>query len=377
VTPFKKWLEKLPHTRFLTWFSPCVWGGVDGYTNIRSFYHGTSIGRAIVDKFWSILGSDVIELNKYDSHPETAKLKPWSNPMFVASSIAILNYEKDFFDVVKGGLVKIHIADINGLSKQSVHLSNGTKLHTDALCCVTGWKHVPPIKFLPEGIAEEMGVPHMLSDKSFPSGTLLGQVDREILNRFPRLKDQPLQKIQNRHYQPLLENKGVSSKEAITPSKPLTPYTLYHFIAPPSSHFLKTRDLAFVGLVLSFSTPMIAHVQSAWVSAYFDDKISSLPRNPSSEFMSRFQHEAALHNRFGKWRYPSGFGHSLPDFVFDAVPYLDLLLQDMGLPVHRKGGMLAEITSPYGPEDYATLVDDWKKSQAETGKPWYGWLHTL
>jgi hypothetical protein len=242
---------------------------------------------------------------------------------------------------------------------------------------VTGWKHVPPIKFLPEGIAEEMGVPHMLSDKSFPSGTLLGQVDREILNRFPRLKDQPLQKIQNRHYQPLLENKGVSSKEAITPSKPLTPYTLYHFIAPPSSHFLKTRDLAFVGLVLSFSTPMIAHVQSAWVSAYFDDKISSLPRNPSSEFMSRFQHEAALHNRFGKWRYPSGFGHSLPDFVFDAVPYLDLLLQDMGLPVHRKGGMLAEITSPYGPEDYATLVDDWKKSQAETGKPWYGWLHTL
>jgi cation diffusion facilitator CzcD-associated flavoprotein CzcO len=26
VTPFKKWLEKLVHTRFLTWFSPCVWG---------------------------------------------------------------------------------------------------------------------------------------------------------------------------------------------------------------------------------------------------------------------------------------------------------------------------------------------------------------
>ncbi|KAG5798054.1 hypothetical protein H9Q69_002928 [Fusarium xylarioides] len=299
VTPLKKWLEKLAHIRMLTWFSPCSWGAADGYVKTRSFYHGTFIGRAIVDKFWSILGNDVITLNKYDSHPETAKLKPWSNAMFVATSIGILNYEKDFFEVVKEGLVKIHIADIERLS----------------------------------GITEDIGMPHTPSPNSFPYASLLDQVDKEIFDKFPRLKDQPIQKVQNSKYHTLLEDKGLSSNDDITPSTELTPYTLYHFIIPPSSQFLKTRDIAFVGMLVNFSNPIVSHVQSLWMNAFFDDMIPSLPRNPSPEFVSRFQHEAVLHSRFGKWRYPGGFGHSFPDFVFDAVPYLDLLLKDLGLPI--------------------------------------------
>lgn len=377
VTPFKKWLEKLAHIRMLTWFSPCSWGAADGYVKTRNFYHGTFIGRAIVDKFWSILGKDVITLNKYDSHPETAKLKPWSNAMFVATSIGILNYEKDFFEVVKEGLVKIHIADIERLSTQTVHLSDGTALHTDVLCCATGWKHVPPIRFLPEGIAEDIGMPHTPSPNSFPYASLLDKVDKEIFDKFPRLKNQPIQKVQNSKYHTLLEDKGLSSNDTITPSTDLTPYTLYHFIIPPSSQFLKTRDIAFVGMLVNFSNPIVSHVQSLWMNAFFDDMIPSLPRNPSPEFVSRFQHEAVLHSRFGKWRYPGGFGHSFPDFVFDAVPYLDLLLKDLDLPFYRKNGVVAEMTDPYGPEDYTTVVDEWKAKQLEPEAPWYQWIHAL
>ncbi|KAM0561469.1 hypothetical protein ACHAPJ_003352 [Fusarium lateritium] len=367
VTPFKKWLEKLAHIRMLTWFSPCSWGAADGYVKTRNFYHGTFIGRAIADQFWKILGNDVIGLNQYDAHPETAKLKPWVNPMFVATSLGILNYDKDFFEVVKEGLVKIHIADINGLSKQTVHLSNGTELHTDALCCATGWKHVPPIKFLPEGIAEDIGIPHTPSPKSFPSKSLLDQVDKDIFEQFPRIKNQPVEKVQNSKYQPLLENKGLSSKDAITPSTPLTPYTLYHFIAPPSSQTLKMRDFAVVGIVVNFSVPIVAHVQSIWINAFFDDKIPSLPRDPSPDTLARIQYDAVLHSRFGKWRYPAGFGHSYPDFVFDAIPYIDLLLKDLSLPIYRKNGMFAEMTDPYGPEEYKTLVDEWKEKELQTG----------
>ncbi|KAL9563306.1 hypothetical protein ACKAV7_012386, partial [Fusarium commune] len=226
--PFKKWLEKLAHIRMLTWFSPCSWGAADGYVKTRNFYHGTFIGRAIVDKFWSILGNDVITLNKYDSHPETAKLKPWSNAMFVATSIGILNYEKDFFEVVKEGLVKILFADIERLSTQTVHLSDGTALPIRMCCAVsTGWKHVPPIRLLPEGIAEDIGMPHTPSPNSFPYASLLDQVDKEIFDKFPRLKDQPIQKVQNSKYHTLLEDKGLSSNDTITPSTDLTPYTLY------------------------------------------------------------------------------------------------------------------------------------------------------
>lgn len=362
VTPLKKWLEKLAHTRMLTWFSPCTWGDADGYVGTRNFYHGSAVGRAIVNKFWGILGGDVLALNQYDAHPETAKLKPWSNPMFVASSLSILNYETPFFDLVKSGKVKVHIADINGLSEKKVHLSDGTVLETDALCCSTGWKHLPPIKFLPEGIAEELGIPHTPSPTTFPSAELVEKIDKEILDRFPRLKDQP---VQNKKMQPLLANKGISTKDAINPSTPLTPYTLYHFIAPPSSKFLATRDIAFMGILMNFTVSTIAHAQSLWVNAYFDDKIPSLSNVVSAEDVDKFQHEAVLHSRFCKWRYPAGYGSKYPDFVFDAVPYLDLLLKDMELNIYRKGGgMAAEATDPYGPEDYRTLVDEYKEKQA-------------
>nr|RBQ94866.1 hypothetical protein FVER53263_10290 [Fusarium verticillioides] len=262
VTPLKKWLEKLAHIRMLTWFSPCNWGAAYGYVKTRNFYHGTFIERAIVDKFWSIRGNDVITPNKYDSHSETAKLKPWSNAMFVATSIGILNYEKDFFEVVKEGLVKIHIADVERLS----------------------WKHVPPIRFLPDGITEDIGMPHTPSPSSFPYASILDQVDKEIFDKVPRLKDQPIQKVQNSKYHTLLEGKGLSSNDDITPSTELTPYTLYHFIIPPSSQFLKTRDIAFVGMVVNFSHPIVSNVQSLWMNAFFDDMIPALPRNPSPEF---------------------------------------------------------------------------------------------
>lgn len=361
VTPLKKWLEKLVHTRMLTWFSPCSWGNADGYVSTRNFYHGSAIGRAIVKKFWGILGSDVIALNQYDSHPETAKLKPWSEAFFVASGLSILNYETNFFDLVKDGIVKVHIADIDGLSERKVHLSDGSVLETDALCCSTGWKHVPPIKFLPEGIAEELGVPHTPSPTSFPPSELVEKADREILERFPRLKDQP---VQNKKYEPLLQNKGLSSNDDITPSTALTPWSLYHFIAPPSEKFLATRDIAFAGILMNITVSTIAHAQSLWINAFFDGAIPSLEGVSSPEQIDNFKYEAVLHSRFCKWRYPAGYGNKYPDFVFDAVPYLDLLLGDMGLKIYRKNGLAAEATSPYGPEDYRTLLDEWKDKQA-------------
>lgn len=360
VTPLKKWLEKLVHTRMLTWFSPCSWGNADGWVGTRNFYHGSTLGRAIVNKFWDILGGDVLALNQYDAHPETAKLKPWSEAFYVASSLSILNYDTDFFDLVRDGIVKVHIADINGLSdKNKVHLSSGAVLETDALCCSTGWKHVPPIKFLPEGIDNDLGIPHTPTHASFPSTELVARVDRDILARFPRLRDQP---VQNNKYEPLLQNRGLSSSDDITPSTSLTPWTLYHFIAPPSERFLARRDIAFAGILMNITVSTVAHAQSLWINAYFDRAIPSLNHAAawSSEQVDRFKYEAVLHNRFCKWRYPAGHGSKFPDFVFDAMPYLDMLLGDMGLDVYRKDGLVAEATSPYGPEDYRTLVDEWK-----------------
>lgn len=350
----------------LTWFSPCLWGDADGYIGTRHFLHGTAIGRTIVDAFWKVLGGDVMTLNAYDSHPDTAKLKPWTEAMFTGTSFSILNYDTDFFDLVKGGKVKVHLGEIDHLSPGTVHLSDGTEFPADVLLAHTGWKHVPPIKFLPEGIEKELGIPHAPIQNA-PREDLAGQADlvdladKEILERFPRLKNQP---VWNKNYVPLTDQKGIDSDDAVTPYRTLTPYMLHHFIVPPSQRFLRTRDTAFIGMVGNFSNVITAHVQGLWINAYFSGLLAKDPAEAVGDdsAIQKLQYNTVLMNRFGNWRYPTDWGsNKCPSFVFDAVPYLDLLLSDLGLAHYRKKGFMAEWYSPYGPEDYSDVNEEWKE----------------
>lgn len=336
VTPLKKWLEKLTSTRLLTWMSPCIWGWADGYNGVRWFLHGNAIGRIIVNTFWLILGSDVIALNKYDAHPETAKLKPWSNPLFIGSSLSILNYETDFFDLVRDGIVSVHIADIIELKPKTVCLSDGKQLLTDALICCTGWKQTSSINFLPD--PSEVGLRHIPNSRE--PLDLIKRADDEIFTKFPRLKDQPK------------ANPKAKAMEKVNGDGDLTPYRLYRFMVPPS--MTNTHDIAFAGYMLTIATTSCAQLQALWIAAYFDGKIA-LPED--------INYQTILHSRFGKWRCPAGFGDRFPDLAFDSFPYMDMLLFDLGLPRHRKEGMIKEILEPYGVEDYRGLVDEWKAAQ--------------
>ncbi|CAI4214724.1 unnamed protein product [Parascedosporium putredinis] len=229
--------------------------------------------RAITNTFWHVLGSDVITLNGYDSHPEMAKLKPWTSAMFTASTFSILNYDTDFL-----------------------------------------------------------------------SSSVTAAFD---------------------------------SDDQITPDTALSPPLLYHFIAPVSPRFLRTRDFAFAGGIMNFSAAICAHIQGLWIAAYFDGKLVRDPTagistsgpsqrsEPASLSLEDIQYETILYNRFGRWRYPADHGAKFPDFVFDVVPYMDVMMADLGLQVHRKGGWFKEITDPYGPEDYVDINDEWRRKFAE------------
>jgi hypothetical protein len=339
---------------------------VDGYVGIRNFLHGTALGRKIVDIFWGILGNDVITLNKFDSHPETAKLKPWLDAMFVATSFSLLNYETDFFQLVRDGKIRVHISDITGLSPGKVHLADGVQLKADVLLANTGWKHVPTIKFLPEGIEKELGLPHDPNVTPTPEDLasqqdLIDQADKEILERFPRLKKEP---VWNKTYTPLTDQKGIKADDAVTPCTPLTPFMLYRFIVPPSPRFLRTRDIAFVGIVSNFSNIITAHLQGLWIGAYFSGRLTP-EFTPTPDRVDALRRETVLHNRFGRWRYPVDWGNRAPSFIFDAVPYLDLLQRDLGIDSRRKQGILAQVFSPYGPEDYRTVNEEWAAAQKQ------------
>ncbi|TRX87954.1 hypothetical protein FHL15_011158 [Xylaria flabelliformis] len=342
---------------------PCIWGDADGYSTIRKFYHGTAVGRFMVDSFWRVLGSDVMALNKYDSHPDTAKLKPWTEAMFTGSSFSILNYEEDIMELVKSDMIDVYVGEIDHLSPGRVHLADGKEFESDVLLANTGWKHVPPIKLLPEGIEKELGIPHRPTDHASTEDLanhqgLIRRADEEILARFPRLKRQP---VWNKSYKPLTEQKGISSMDEVTPCTPLTPYMLYHFLVPPSPRFLRNRDIAFTGMVSNFSNAITAHLSGLWISAYFEGKLAVDPAAVVDDevALETLQYETLLLNRWGKWRYPTDWGHKNPNFIFDAVPYFDLLQRDLGLDPHRKRGWFAEMTEPYGPDDYDDVTNEW------------------
>lgn len=325
----KKQLEKLLHTRVLTWFSPCPWEGEDGWFFPRRFLHGTAVGRWVVDKFWATLTADVVQLIGYNTHPETKKLLPWNSAFWIGSALGIHNYDSNFFEFAKKGQLRIHVANVDHLSEKTVHLSTGEALKADLAVCATGWQKDPQIKFVNFGDAG-IGLPQPPAEQV----KLVTAADEKILSMFPRLKDQPKLNFQQSN----------------------DPFRLYRFMVPPT--MVQDHNIAFAGMVSTVSTPICANTQALWISAFLDGKLDRLAKTDEE-----ITQEVMLCTQWGKWRYPCGYGDRFPDFVFDAIPYTDLLLNDLGLKANRKTGMLADITEPYGPEDYVGLVDEWVESQ--------------
>ncbi|KAI6898436.1 hypothetical protein KC334_g9737, partial [Hortaea werneckii] len=148
-----------------------------------------------------------------------------------------------------------------------------------------------------------------------------------------------------------------------TPHKQLTPYMLHRFIVPPSERFLRHRDIAITGMSGNFSNTITAHIQGLWISAYFQGRLAKDPAAAvgNQAAMHDLRYQTVLHNRWGRWRYPTDWGSKAPSFIFDAVPYLDLLQRDLGLSPHRKVGVMAEMWSPYMAKDYRTINEEWAR----------------
>lgn len=325
VTPLRRKMEELLHTRCLTWMSPTPWGDEDGYSLIRRLLHGTKIGRMIVRAFWRMLSSDIIKANEYDDckYPSLAPLKPWTSAFWTGSGVSIHNYDSGFFEFVKNGTIRVHTANISLLSPRKVHLSTGEVLDADALVCATGWKKTPSFSFSNWDIKLQRSVSEMTD--------LTQAADAEILARFPILKSQPLLR---------------------SPPKLTDPLRLYRFMVPPA--LWDDRSLAFAGMVSSASTSICANLQGLWISAYLDGKLNRTPVNDTDAVR-----EAVLSSQWGKWRYPCGYGGEVADLAFDALPYFDLLIRDLGLESRRKRSWLAETIEPYKPCDYRTVAKEW------------------
>ena len=388
--PFRCWLEKLVTTRFFSFMSPCIWADVaDGFGYIRSLLHGTATGRTLVGAFWKKLTSDVIDQTGLGKHEELKKLIPNENAFWYGTGVGILNYPRNIYEFVTSGQVEIVRKDVVGLEgEKKVMLAGGESLETDALVLHAGWKFSPGFQILPESKHAGWGLPSTMysPEQKDMWNAIHKRADVEILERFPSLAtgprvDQESLLVNPADVLPCAETEPKRKREEYAPLR------LWRGIAPPSDVTTTERRLVFLGMILDFNGALRAEIGSLWAYAYLNNKLKgpvkalTTSRGGSSELQlqaiaeadskradrarEEIMYDTALFGRFGKWRYPYGMGAKVPDYAFDAVPYFDLLLGDLGLKSWRKGwGWLGEVFGgSYGQEDYKGLVKEWLKKE--------------
>ncbi|KAL8655191.1 MAG: hypothetical protein Q9226_003151 [Calogaya cf. arnoldii] len=381
--PMKLWLEPLVTTRLLTLFSPCIWGESDGFGSIRRWLHGTKFGRFIVKTFWEKLGGDVVTQTGLTSKgAEVKKLLPKEEAMWYATGLSILNYGQDIHRYLMDGTVSVIRRDIERLEGRKFIFTTGEETEDlDAAVCSTGWRWDSGIDFLPKSEHADLGIPSVDYTKSQKEtwDELEKRADKEILERFPMLADGPGIEKDDRVIPKPEDVEGSSEKAKAEPDKQKreehTPWRLFRGMAPPAS---SQRDLVFLGMMLSLQTVLRSEMAALWAYAYLNNglqpQIQLSDRPPSSSMatektssdgplgMQGWLYDTALFSRFGRWRYPMGYGARFPDFVFDGLPYLDMMLKDLGLKTWRKGrSWFGELFSgPYLPGDYKGLVEEWR-----------------
>ncbi|KAK5629710.1 hypothetical protein RRF57_005425 [Xylaria bambusicola] len=304
----------------------------------------------------------------------------------MGNSLSIHNYERDWFEYVRKGQIVIHHADAVSLRDTTVQLSNGSDLRADALVCCTGWKCTPPIKFEPEGISEEIGLPrkvksyqkiqdncvHFLYDESSHKQGPEDQGDQDLkswahaqirarcsqLGFLPRrtLPEDGKSQVRWSLYPKFHSDThlALDDREA--------PYRLYRFLVPASPRFLKLRNIGFIGMHRSIHAVIVAQAQALWLTAFFEDR---LREKLDSQVVIR---ETVLHTEYERLRRPresGGSGASFPDLMFDSIPYTDLLLEDLGLRILRKLTLWENIVQPHLPVDYRGLIEEWRAEKVK------------
>ncbi|KAI1176298.1 FAD/NAD(P)-binding domain-containing protein [Nemania sp. FL0916] len=374
-------LARLSSTRLFSWFDPSPFGS--SFSSVRRFLHGTIIGSWLIWAFWTALDYFAAAATGY-SDPRLRMLRPWTSTFWMGNSLSIHNYEIDWFELVRKGRIVVHHADVTTMGEKMVQLSDGSIVDADAVVSCTGWKCAPPIRFYPEGISEELGLPcEANSITQTPNNSLREVEAKRTGNMGPQSRhDDEVRSKARAEIKRQCSQLGFSPKRTL-PSKdseiqtkwtsfprlhsntPLlldsteTPYHLYRFLVPCSPKFLHLRNIAFIGMHRSIHAVIVAQAQALWITAFFFS--SNHPQTIlDAETVSR---ETISHVEYERLRRPKesgGSGASFPDLVFDSIPYTDLLLEDLGLKTMRKRTLWAEIARPYLPADYRGLIDEWR-----------------
>lgn len=105
----------------------------------------------------------------------------------------------------------------------------------------------------------------------------------------------------------------------------------------------------------------MVQIKALCATAFFLRKLEYLDA-PNLDIES-IKYDAIFDNVYRNIRQPKetgGLGDKYPDRVFDGLPYIYVLLQDLGLKVKSKKSFLKEMFEPYQWSEYRGLVQEWK-----------------
>lgn len=351
-------ISRMSSTRLFSWFDPSPLGR--SYQLPRNFLRRTWLGQLLSSFFWTVLDFFAFRASGYHD-PLVQKLRPWNSTYWMGSSLSIHNYETEWFDLVRSGRINVHHAEIASLNGALVHLTDGDDVEADIIVCCTGWKNESTIKFGPPAIALELGLPgcspgvHKIELVDAP---LIERAFKQVVQQCPELLVKPLRS----HRQPAVCQANCSGKEVkrnLDPSPRVARgFHLYRYIVSPSERMLNLRNLAFIGMHQSVHTTMIAQAQALWATAFFDGRVPSL----SAKGDECLRYETYCVSEYQRLRRPkkgAGAGGQYLDVVFDMLPYVDSLLEDIGVQTKRKGAWWQEVFQPYTLRDYRGIVREW------------------
>lgn len=136
---------------------------------------------------------------------------------------------------------------------------------------------------------------------------------------------------------------------------------LYHSILSPSKSVLQRRNLVYLGMHQSVHTVIVAQAQALWATAFFQGRITSLGQK-SAEQLRYDAHVETEYERIKRPKEGGGARGQYLDLVFDTLPYVDSLLQEIGVRTRRKTSWLGEVFVPYTVRDYRGIVREWVDS---------------
>lgn len=210
---------------------------------------------------------------------------------------------------------------------------NSTHFPCDAILCGTGWKR--GLNMFENNMLRDLGLPYP-KDVEPPMETakwekLVGEADARVLSRFVMLRNPP------KHY------RKYESR---------TPYRLYHTMAP-----VHDNSILFLNHIVAGAKLFAAEAQAIWAVAYWD-KAFKIPSVAERE--KDIAHMVAWNKR----RYLSNgeLGHFA---AFDSVPYVDKLLDEIGLTSHRRKGWLGNMFAPIMPVDLGKAWQEYLSRQAK------------